>query len=101
MPNIHLTPTDRQTLLDLYHRTTEPGVRLRAHILLLLEAGYPWATVSGVLFCSLDTISRWKRRFEAEGVNSVLGRPRGRRRSGVHAWASLVVRWVLPSPASG
>src|SRR5262249_58596502 len=27
------------------------------------------------------------------------GRPRGRRRGGIHIWASLVVRWVLtPSP---
>jgi transposase len=52
-------------------------------------------TVSAVLFCSLDTISRWKRRFEAEGVDAVFGRPRGRKRSGVHVWASLVVRWVL------
>jgi putative transposase len=33
-------------------------------------------------------------------VDSVLGRPRGRRPSGVHLWATLVVRWVLTlSPA--
>jgi transposase len=62
---------------------------------LLLDAGHPWATITAVLFCSLDTISRWKRRFEAEGVDAVLGRPRGRRRSYAQVWASLVVRWVL------
>ena len=33
-------------------------------------------------------------------VEAVLGRPRGRRRSGVHIWVSVVVRWVLTlSPA--
>ncbi|MDB5309108.1 MAG: transposase, partial [Gemmataceae bacterium] len=48
-----------------------------------------------VLFCSLGTISRWKARFEADGVDAVFGRPRGRRRSGVQIWAALVVRWVL------
>src|SRR5262249_31544308 len=41
------------------------------------------------------TISRWKRRLEAEGVDAVLGRPPGRRRAGIHVWAAVVVRWVL------
>lgn len=84
-----------QDLLDHYRRAADPDVRLRAHILLLLADGHPWATISAVLFCSASTISRWKRRFGREGVDAVLGRPRGRRRSGVHIWASLVVRWVL------
>jgi len=98
--SIHLTPAERQALLDHYRRSASPDVRLRAHILLLLGAGHPWATISAVLFCSLSTVSRWKRRFEAEGVDAVIGRSRGRRRSGVHAWAALVVRWVLTlSPA--
>src|SRR5215212_6437868 len=95
MPSILLTPADRQTLLDHYRRSADPQVRLRAHILLLLAAGYPWAMVSAVLFCSPSTINLWSRRFRAEGVSTVLGRPRGRRRSGVHAWAVVVVRWVL------
>jgi transposase len=95
MPRIHLTPSDREALLGHYRRAADPGVRLRAHIVLLLDAEHPWATISAVLFCSLDTISRWKRRFEAEGVHAVLGRPRGRRRSCAQVWASLVVRWVL------
>jgi hypothetical protein len=80
MPRIHLTPSDREALLGHYRRAADPGVRLRAHVVLLPAAGHPWATISAVLFCSLDTISRWKRRFEAEGVDAVLGRPRGRRR---------------------
>ncbi|HJZ55254.1 MAG TPA: IS630 family transposase [Gemmataceae bacterium] len=100
MPSIPVTPAERQYLLGQYHRSADPGGRLRAHILLLLDAGYPWVTVSAVLFCSVSTISRWKRRFEAEGVDAVLSQPRGRRRSCIHIWASLVVRWVLTlSPA--
>jgi transposase len=95
MPSVHLTPTDRQALMAHYRRSADAEVRLRAHILLLLADGHPWATVSAVLFCSLDTVSRWKRRFADEGVDAVFGRPRGRPRSGVHIWASLVVRWVL------
>jgi transposase len=100
MTSIQLTSADRQTLMARYRRPSDADVRLRAHILLLLADGHPWATVSAVLFCSLDTISRWKRRFEAGGVDAVFGRPRGRRRSGVHVWATVVVRWVLTlSPA--
>jgi transposase len=92
---IRLTSAERQALLDHYRRAADPGVRLRARILLLLDARFPWATIGAVLFCSLSTISRWKRRFEAEGVTALLGRSCGRRRSGVHVWASVVVRWVL------
>jgi len=100
MTTIRLTSAERQTLLDHYRRSTDPNLRLRAHILLLLDDGHPWATVGAVLFCSLSTVSRWKRRFGAEGVDAVLGRPRGRRRSRIHIWATLVVQWVLTlSPA--
>ena len=95
MAVIHLTPADHRALVVHYRRAAEPDVRLRAHILLLLDAGHLWATISAVLFCSVSTISRWKRRFEAEGVAAVLGRPVGRPPSGVHAWAALVVRWIL------
>jgi transposase len=93
--SILLTPAERQTLLDHYRRFADPGVGHRAHILLLLDAGHPWATIGAVLFCSLATISRWKRRFEQDGVDAILGRPRGRRRSSIHVWATTVVRWVL------
>lgn len=48
-----------------------------------------------VLFTSPTTIARWKRRFDRGGVDEILGRPRGRRLSGVHAWAAVVIRWVL------
>jgi transposase len=100
VPSIRLSPADHKALLDYYRHSADPDVRRRAHVLLLLAAGYPWATIAAVLFCSLSTLSRWKRRFEAEGVGAVLGRPPGRRRSRVHAWAALVVRWVLTaSPA--
>jgi putative transposase len=95
MPSIRLTPTDRQVLMAHYRRSSCAEVRLRAHILLLLDAGHPWATVSAVLFCSVSTISRWKRRFEKGGADAIFGRPPGRKRSGIHIWATLVVRWVL------
>jgi putative transposase len=95
---IRLTPADRQVLLDNFRRSADPEVRLRAHILLLLDAAFPWATITAVLFCSANTIARWKKRFESEGVTTIVGRPRGRKRSGIHIWATLAVRWVLTLP---
>jgi putative transposase len=95
MTSIRLTPADRNTLLDHYRRAADPQVRLRAHLLLLLADGYPWATIAAVLFTSPDTIARWKGRFERGGVEAVLGRPRGRKRSAAWAWAAVVVTWVL------
>ena len=57
-------------------------------------------TIGAVLFCSQSTIGRWRARFDAEGVDAVIGRPRGRRRSGARIWIALVVQWVLTrSPA--
>src|SRR3954453_7649954 len=98
--SIRLTPVERQDLLDHYRRSADPDVGHRAHILLLLADGHPWATISAVLFCSTSTISRWQRRFEKDGADAVFGRSRGRKRSGIHVWATLVVRWVLTlSPA--
>jgi transposase len=101
MPSLCLTPAERRTLLGHYRQHTDPRVRLRSHILLLLDAGHSWVMVSAVLFCSLDTISRWKRRFEEDGVNAVFGCPRGRPRSGVHIWATMAVRWVLTLSPTG
>jgi len=43
VPSIHLTLQERQILLDYFRQAVEPEIRLRAHILLLLDAGHPWA----------------------------------------------------------
>jgi Helix-turn-helix domain len=93
--SIHLTPAERQDLLDHYRRSADPDVGHRAHILQPLADGHAWATIGAVLYCSSSTISWWQARFESGGVDAVFGRPRGRTRSGVHVWAALVVRWVL------
>jgi putative transposase len=95
MNSIRLTDDDRNTLLDHYRRHPDPQVRQRAHLLLLLAGGYAWAMIAAVLFTSPDTIARWKRRFQADGVAAVLGRPRGRKLSTAWSWAATLVAWVL------
>src|SRR5262249_51847137 len=77
-PSIALHPGERNTLLD-YLRCPfhDPALRLRAHVILLLADGHPWATVAAVLYCSTRTIGRWHKRFAAGRLDALLGRPRG------------------------
>ena len=65
---IALSSQQRNALLDSYRSDPDPQLRLRAHIVLLLAAGYTWAVVTAVLFCSRRTIARWKGRFHAGRV---------------------------------
>jgi len=95
MTSISLTAADRNALLHHYRGDPDPRVRLRAHILLLLDGGYPWALIAAVLFTSPDTIARWSRRFRRGGVDQVLGQLCGRKRSAAWAWVAVVVAWVL------
>jgi transposase len=101
MPSIGLTIADRHALLSLYRSDPDPQVRHRAHILLLLGDGHPWALIVAVLYTSPTTVARWKARFDRGGIDEVFGRKRGRPRTWVHRWAWLVVQWVLTmSPSS-
>jgi transposase len=93
--SIQLNAKERKTLLECYRKSADPAVRLRAHILLLLAGGHPWSQITTMLFTSPRTISRWKKRFEQDGVEAVLGAPRGRPTVLVVWWVALVTRWIL------
>jgi len=91
---ITLKPSERKTLLEHYRKSTDPGIRLRAHILLLLDDGQPWSQIARMLYTSTSTIKRWKDRFQQEGLEGVLQSRRGRPVVFFCWWAALVVRWV-------
>jgi transposase len=74
---LSLKTAQRSSLLNIYRRHSDPAVRLRAHIILLLGEGLPWSLITEALFCSTRTIARWKERFDVGGVNALLGRQRG------------------------
>src|SRR5262249_56217935 len=73
--SIQLTPEERNTLLDYYRADPDPQLRLRAHIILLLAAGYTWAVIAAVLFCSRRTIARWKNPFHQAPVQPLFAQP--------------------------
>ena len=93
--DFRITAYERQALLEQYRKGVSTQVRLRAHILLLLAAGYWWAVIAEVLFCSSRTIARWKSRVELAGVSAILrpAPPPGARLDSW--WSAVVVRWVL------
>ncbi|HKB41468.1 MAG TPA: IS630 family transposase [Gemmataceae bacterium] len=91
---IVLAADERKALLDLYRRGTDPEVARRAHMVLLLADGFPWAVITAVLFTSTSTIARWQQRYQAGGLEALAGRPPGRRPRFSWHWAGVVVRWV-------
>src|SRR3954447_21746393 len=89
-----LTAEQRDELLTIYRKDTDPELRFRAHIILLLADGHPWDTIEAVLFCSSRTVDRWLKRSRAEGVAGLTGRKRGRPcRLGL-GWAAVLAAWV-------
>lgn len=92
--SISLSADERNTILDYYRQHPDPSVRLRAHIILLLADGHAWSLITNMLFCSSQTVARWKTRFEQGRVPALLGKKRGAPpRYGVY-WVSLVIGWI-------
>src|SRR3954470_17622916 len=92
--SIDLSREQRTALLDRYRNDSDPEVRFRSHILLLLADGHTWATVATLLFCSSRTIDRWVKRFHDEGVEGVAGHKPGRPFRFAAGWVATVVEWV-------
>jgi transposase len=92
--SITLAARDRKALLEAYRHHPEPAVRPRAHLILLLADGHPWATIAAVLFVSSATIARWQQRYLDGGLEALAGRVPGRRSRFSAYWAALVVAWV-------
>src|SRR3954447_6349303 len=91
---VTLDARQRQALLDRYRKDSDPEVRFRAHILLLLADGHSWVTVAAILLCSSRTIDRWVKRFHEEGFAAVAGHKPGRRFRLDPACLAVVIYWV-------
>src|SRR5262245_58809589 len=78
MPSSLVLPArQRLALLRYYRAHSDPAVRHRAHIILMLAEGHPWSLITSVLYCSTRTIAHWKQCFEDGGVQALLGQQRG------------------------
>jgi transposase len=92
--SIVLRGGQRNRLLKLYRNSPQPGVRLRAHIILLLADGCAWGLIATMLFCSSATIARWQKAFVAGGIDALLEEKRGRPSTLGQTWKGILVLWV-------
>jgi putative transposase len=96
--SIRLSAQERNVLMEEVRRGTDPGIRLRAHILVLLNDGISWNTTVAVLFTSTGTINRWRQRYLDGGWLAILESKRARR-SRWYWVSALVIQWVtIKSP---
>jgi putative transposase len=95
--SIVLSRSERNTLLEYYRLPSDPDLRLRAHIILLLADGRSWSLIGAVLFCSTRTIARWQKRFQSDRVPGLLGRKPGAPPRYGYYWLNLVVDWFTTS----
>jgi putative transposase len=93
--SITLAPDQRATLLRYYRGPFDAQLRLRAHILLLLDDGRTWEDIAAALYCSTRTIARWRQRFLEQGLAGLRGLPPGPPPRLGAGWAAVVVAWVL------
>lgn len=79
-PVLSLTSEQRQHLTRFAQsRTLAAGDVFKARLILALANGDSYATIQGNLQTNAPTISRWKRRFEEEGLEGLEGGTKGAR----------------------
>lgn len=77
---LHLTPGDRETLEGWLRASKTPrSIALRARITLLSTDGMTATAVAEKLDTHPETVRRWRRRFEQEGIDGLWDRHRSGR----------------------
>jgi transposase len=65
MPAVHLTSEQRRELIRLEKDIPHKGVSTRIKIILALDSGYTAKEVADILLLDEDTVTTWKKRYEA------------------------------------
>jgi len=72
-----MTPNDKQELEALYRKTKDVRIRTRAQMILLaVEQDLNAAQIGEIVRQNEQTVRRWIKRFNAEGVNGLSDAPR-------------------------
>ena len=96
-----LSVAERRELQNWSRSRRLPAAQVkRARMLLLLDEGLSWNTVSAQTPCSPDFIARWKRRFEQERLAGLHARHQGKRPA--PALQARILAWTQQrQPADG
>lgn len=70
MSSVQLTPLQRNELIHLEKQIPHKGVSTRIKVILALDDGYSAKDVSRILLMDEDTVTKWKKRYEASAYLS-------------------------------
>lgn len=100
---LSLTPEQRQHLSRFAQSRTLPaGDVFKARLILALANGDTYASIQADLQTTAPTISRWKRRFEKEGLEGLEGRHKGSQvRAATPAVQGKVLKRIQKAPRDG
>ena len=103
MERLQLSPSDKRELQARERsRTLRAEDVRRARLILLLEAGASYPTVCEKLGCNRNYVSRWKHRFEEEGLAGLYARHAGRERTVLTpAMEARILSWTTRKPTDG
>jgi transposase len=98
-----LTSEQRQHLSRFAQSRTLPaGDVFKARLILALANGDSYATIQADLQTTAPTLSRWKRRFEEEGLEGLEGRHKGSKvRAATPAVQGKVLKRIRKAPRDG
>ena len=92
--SIQLSADDRKILLKAYRGRGSADVARRAHVLLLLGAGWSYREIMAGLFASAELVATVKQCFERGGVAAVL-RTEPESPEAPPVWSLLPAVWLL------
>lgn len=100
MNQVHALSTDEVTELEeLHRRTKDADVRSRCQMILLSDEGLTPPKIAEQVRFHRRTVTRYIQRYEAEGIDGLLTRPRsGRPPEATEAYTSLLLRSVEQPP---
>jgi transposase len=96
-----LTKEERRALEALTRSRVSPAADVkRARLIVMLDDGLSWQTISNQLPCSPDYINRWRRRFTTERLGGLYARHRGRAPAKAKVEARILA-WTQKKPTDG
>lgn len=103
MTKLSVKPAEREELEGrVRSRSLRADDARRARLILLLADGESYTEIAAKLGCNRSYVSRWKGRFEKDGLRGLYGRRTGRKRSVLTpAMEARILKWTSRKPTDG
>src|SRR5882724_1703711 len=100
---LSLTKEERRALVSLTRSRVSPAADVkRARLMIMLDDGLSWKSISKQLPCSPDYINRWRRCFDEDRLGGLYARHRGRAPAKNEAkLEARILAWTQNRPDDG